>query len=506
MFTEKDFDDFVNRGITQDKIDWQLGVFNDGVPGIELNRAATVGDGIINLSEGEVDALIARYDKNDKVTKLKFVPASGAASRMFKALFEYYDNAAAGKTDTTEFIDKFISGIRDFAFYEDLHDKLKKQGKNLEELLNSKSYAEIIGALLMDDGLGYGNLPKGLLKFHTYSDSSRTPFEEHISEGINYAVDKEKKVKLHFTVSPEHQLGFESLLARVQSDLEEKFGVKIEVIFSVQKTSTDTMAVDMKNQPFRENDGSILFRPGGHGALIDNLNELEADIIFIKNIDNVVPERHNKTTLRYKKALAGKLLEVREKIFSLLCELENAKLTVSRIAEIYAIIKSQFCYEPHEVPDFQDIDQAKLLLRKILNRPIRVCGVVKNLGEPGGGPFWAKNSLGDVSLQIVESSQVDQANADQVKIFSSATHFNPVDLVCSVYDVYHNKYNLKRYIDHSTCFISEKSKDGKTLKALELPGLWNGAMADWLTLFVEVPVETFNPVKTVNDLLRPMHQ
>lgn len=505
MFTESDFEDFQQRGVTQDKIDWQLGIFNDGVPFVQLDRAATVGDGIIELNDEDVDNLIKRYDQAKEVRKIKFVPASGAASRMFKNLFEYLENNKEGNKEPGDFIKKFFDHLDQFAFYQDLKEILEKQGKDIEKLKKKESWNEILEALLLDEGLGYGNLPKGLLKFHEYTDHTRTPFEEHLYEAAQYAAGKEG-VKLHFTVSPEHLEEFKKLREKLVPDYETKYGLNYDIGFSVQKPGTDTMAVDMENKPFREDDGSILFRPGGHGALIDNLNELDAEMIFIKNIDNVVPEKHCTPTIHYKKAIGGKLLEIRDQIFSLIRELDGDKLSVSRAAEIFALIKARFCYEASENPDFQDMQMAREYLKEILHRPIRVCGVVKNLGEPGGGPFWAPNGDGDTSLQIIESSQVDHDDLDQNRIFSDATHFNPVDLVCYVYDHEGNKFDLRRYIDHMTCFVSEKSKDGKKLKALELPGLWNGAMAKWLTIFIEVPVETFNPVKTVNDLLRPMHQ
>jgi hypothetical protein len=506
MITEKDKLQFKQKGISPAVIDWQLGVFRKGISYIKLLRAAMVGDGIVRLNEEELMGLAERFEQDTSTSALKFIPASGAASRMFKSLYEYLDDPEALKDNNNEYIDFFIGNIEKFAFYDDLEAALKKEGKHLQEVIKQGDFVTLIKTLLLDNGLGYGTLPKGLLKFHRNQHHTTTPFEEHLFEAACYAAGSSGEVHLHFTVSPEHRTDFEKLAESVLPVYEKRFDLVCRVGFSVQKESTDTLAVDQDNEPFRNDDGSILFRPGGHGALLDNLNDMEEELIFIKNIDNVVPEKYSKATVLYKKALAGKLLEIRDKAFSLLNELDNKELSVSRAAEIFAIIRTAFCYESHEIPDFQRLDSARDYLKGILNRPVRVCGVVKNLGEPGGGPFWATNSMGDVTLQIVESSQVDHDNLHQHRIFTEATHFNPVDIVCYVYNYKGEKFDLKQYVDNSACFISSKSKDGRELKALELPGLWNGAMADWLTVFVEVPVETFNPVKTVNDLLRPMHQ
>lgn len=505
MFTEKDLAQLAAKGISNDKLQWQISVFEKGVSSIKLSRPARVGDGILAFSNDELEKYISIYQDAGAVSKIKFVPASGAASRMFKALFEFL-NEDQSIAEADPQIREFADNIEKFAFYKDLEQVLRKKGKDILQLKEEGDYQSIIHALLIDDGLSYGSLPKGLLKFHTYKGEERTPFEEHLSEAANYASSPGKAANLHFTVSPEHMEGFNTLMQKMVPLYEKKYGIKYSISFSIQKPSTDTLAVDMTNNPFRNPDGSMLFRPGGHGALIDNLNELKAEIIFVKNIDNVVPEKYVEPTVIYKKALAGKLLELRKQVSSFLEELEKDSLTLDRAREIFKLIEKNLCYHSKSIPQFQDLNNVRSSLFEILNRPIRVCGVVKNLGEPGGGPFWAPNSKGDISLQIIESSQVDQDNPKQKEIFDSATHFNPVDLVCCPYDYQGKKFNLHKYVDESTCFISHKSKDGKDLKALELPGLWNGAMADWLTVFVEVPVETFNPVKTVNDLLRVQHQ
>lgn len=504
MLTDADKRQIRELGIPEETIDWQLEIFRKGVPFMKLDRAATIGDGIIRPDAAEEYRLFHIYETKKGISPLKFVPASGAASRMFKSLFEYLEKVK-DKPEPDSPVREVIEKLDSFAFYSDLVSALKENGKALGDLLREKEYSSVISCLLSEDGLQYGILPKGLLKFHSYEETVRTAFEEHFVEAASYASDG-NKAALHFTVSPEHMEAFRNLLKEILPRYEDRFKIRFAVDFSVQKPSTDTMAVDGNNQPFRNHNGSILFRPGGHGALMNNLNELDADLIFIKNIDNVVPEKYLDITTRFKKILAGKLIEIREKVYGFLEELERPGVESELMNEIFTFIRRELCYEPQFTPDLGNSDESVLFLKKILNRPIRVCGVVKNLGEPGGGPYWAPNSSGDICLQIIESSQVDFNNSAQKEIFARATHFNPVDLVCCPKNYKGVKFDLSKFVDPSTCFISKKSKDGKDLKALELPGLWNGAMADWLTLFVEVPVETFNPVKTINDLLREKHQ
>lgn len=506
MFSEKDKKQIRDRGISNETIEWQMSVFRDGIKTLKLDRAASVNDGIIRLTENEVEEYTQLFDGMEKVRKMKFVPASGAASRMFKSLFEFMDAGKGKDILGNEFMENFFINIRNFAFYDDLEKAISNSEDSLDRLLKNKEYNIILQYLLTERGLNYGNLPKGLLKFHKYNEESKTPFEEHVGEAINYAKSGDGKVLLHFTVSPEHLEAFDKLLQSKKDNYANAYGVDLEVSFSIQKPSTDTIAVDITNQPFREEDGGILFRPGGHGALIDNLNELDADLIFVKNIDNVVPEKLNGPTVKYKKALAALLLKTQKKVFEILEELETTTPSPDRLKEVFDYYTGMLRYFPKSIPDFNNVSVTIKNFIEILNRPLRICGVVKNLGEPGGGPFWAPNSRGDLTLQIVESSQVDIEDPEQENIFKGSTHFNPVDLVCSTKDYKGKKFHLPDYVDRKTCFVSEKSKDGRELKALELPGLWNGAMADWLTLMVEVPVETFNPVKTVNDLLRPQHQ
>ncbi|MBN1597587.1 MAG: DUF4301 family protein [Bacteroidales bacterium] len=506
MFTEKENQLIRQKGITHDQLNWQIGIFQKGVPFMKLDRAATINDGILKLSEDEISEFINIYENATDIDKIKFVPASGAASRMFKALYEYIESAEKVSSEMPEFIGTFFTNIRLFAFYDLLNEEAEKSGSSLENLLADNNYIEVLRLLLDEKGLNYGDSPKGLLDFHNYDDGPRKPFEEHLVEGMKYAISKGNKACLHFTVSPEHKRRFESLLGSLKEKVENRFGCSLQVDFSVQKASTDTMAVDLNNNPFRDEDGSLLFRPGGHGALIENLDELNVQIIFIKNIDNVVPEKYLDVTVKYKKALAGVLIDVQKHIYAMLEEIDEKPLSKERAGEMLEFIRKKLCYEPQDIPATDSESVNKEFLRFILNRPVRVCGMVKNEGEPGGGPYWAPNSSGDITLQVVESSQVDHANIEQEEIFRKATHFNPVDLVCSPVNYKGEKFDLKKYVDKNTCFISQKSKGGKELKALELPGLWNGAMADWITIFVEVPVETFNPVKTVNDLLRKYHQ
>ena len=378
------------------------------------------------------------------------------------------------------------------------------QGKDIVDLIAEGRYKDIVANLLQPAGLNYGSLPKGLLLFHNYEDGPRTPMEEHLVEAALYA-NCNGEANVHFTVSHDHLALFKAKVKEKADHLAKKFGVSYNISFSEQKPSTDTIAANTDNTPFRNADQSMLCRPGGHGALIENLNEIDADIVFIKNIDNVVPDRLKPSTVTYKQLLAGILVDIQQKIFNYLALLDTEKYGHEGLEEIKRFVQNDLCCRKPGIDKLTDAELAKYLRTK-LNRPIRVCGVVKNVGEPGGGPFLTYNQDGTVSLQILESSQIDTANEEYMKMFRNGTHFNPVDLVCAIKDYQGHAFHLPDYIDHSTGFISNKSKDGRELKALELPGLWNGAMSDWNTIFVEVPLETFNPVKTVNDLLREQHQ
>ncbi|MDR1678598.1 MAG: DUF4301 family protein [Prevotellaceae bacterium] len=485
----------------------QLANFRNGFPFLKIEKAAEIGDGILRLGEAEIvhyEGVWKNYLASNKEI-IKFVPASGAASRMFKDLFEFL--AADYSEPKSDFERKFFANITVFAFYDDLNAAcLKNSGATVDQLVAGGNYKAVVRNLLEREGLNYGNLPKGLLKFHRYDDSNRTPLEEHLVEGALYTQNAAKEVNLHFTVSDEHRELFEKQVDRVLDKYATSYGVNYSISFSEQKKSTDTIAADANNEPFVEN-GKAVFRPGGHGALVENLNDLDTDIVFIKNIDNVVPDRLKDTTVTYKKLLAGVLVSLQEKAFEYLRLLDGGSefgISWEDLIEIDAFCRNDLMNKNAATADYHK-DKLIDYLHGKLNRPIRVCGMVKNEGEPGGGPYLIVNEDGSVSPQILESSQIDMNDPRSATIMNTATHFNPVDLVCAVKDYKGRKFDLPNYVDKSTGFISLKSKNGKELKALELPGLWNGAMSNWNTVFVEVPAITFNPVKTVNDLLRNEH-
>ena len=507
MLTHEDKELLAKKGISEEKIAEQLACFEKGFPFLKLSAAASVENGGIMKAEAkDFERYLAAWNayKDGEKKIVKFVPASGAASRMFKNMFEFL--GADYDKPTTDFEKKFFDHIHDFAFYNDLNAAcMDNTGKNIDALLSEQNYKAIVSNLLEAAGLNYGALPKGLLKFHRYADGVRTPLEEHLVEGALYAAGKTGKVNIHFTVSTEHRALFEKLVAAKVGEYEAKYGAKYHISFSEQKPSTDTVAADMENKPFRDKDGKLLFRPGGHGALIENLNDLDADIVFIKNIDNVVPDRLKADTVIYKKLLAGVLVTLQKQAFEYLELLDSGHYSHEQLETIIRFVQQQLRCRRTDLKELEDADLV-IYLRKKLNRPMRVCGMVKNVGEPGGGPFLAYNSDGTISLQILESSQIDMNDPEKKDMFEKGTHFNPVDLVCAVRDYKGHKFDLVKYVDKATGFISYKSKNGKDLKALELPGLWNGAMSDWNTVFVEVPLTTFNPVKTVNDLLREQHQ
>ena len=497
--SEKDLQQIAQRGISQEQIETQLHEFETGFPFLRLEAAAAIGRGIVAPDADERKDYIAAWEdyKAEGHRIVKFVPASGAASRMFKNIFAFVD----GENDvpTTDFEKKYFDEIERFAFYDALDAVcVKNEGKGIRALIAEGNYKAVAANMLSKDGLNYGQLPKGMLLFHKYDDGARTPMEEHLVEGALYAASKGES-HVHFTVSHEHMDFFRQKVAEKADGFAKKYGVSYDITFSEQKPSTDTIAANPDNTPFRESDGSLLFRPGGHGALIENLNEIDADVIFIKNIDNVVPDRLKPETVEWKQIIAGVLVTLQQKAFAYLRQLD-AGANDEQLAEIAQFVEKCLCVDPKG--NKVDADY----LRSKLDRPMRVCGVVKNVGEPGGGPFLTYNQDGTVSLQILESSQIDTKNEEYMKMFTQGTHFNPVDLVCAVRDYKGKPYDLPKFVDKSTGFISSKSKSGKELKALELPGLWNGAMSNWSTVFVEVPLGTFNPVKTVNDLLREQHQ
>ena len=477
MFTQNEIQQILAHGLSVEQVEKQIETFRQGFPSLAVVKAASPEDGIICLSDDEVESAVARYEsKVNELSVVKFVPASGAATRMFKELFEFVNDDKRGKG-----IDTLLQNIEKFAFYEEL----KATGVDFTD-------DKAVVSAIIKEGLYYGAKPKGLVTFHNYPDGTRKAIEEHLMEGAQYGASKGVS-RLHFTVSPEHKEAFKTLLAERTAKYEERFGIKYDISFSEQKSSTDTIAVNPDNTPFLTDEGKLLFRPAGHGALLSNLNDIEADIIFVKNIDNVTTDALRGDTIRYKKALAGVLLNLQAQAFALLKALNEGAANLAEVAEF---VEKKLCTK---LPTEYNAE----LLKALLDRPIRVCGMVRNEGEPGGGPFWVKNDDGTQSLQIAESSQI---SAEDMPLMKEATHFNPVDLVCGVRKADGKKFDLMGYTDPKTGFISSKSSGGRELRAQELPGLWNGAMAQWNTIFVDVPISTFSPVKVVQDLLRPQHQ
>lgn len=465
------------HGLTPAALETQLKNFREGFPFLPVTRAASCGDGIRVLDAAGIEQAAARYDRaKESLRVVKFVPASGAATRMFKDLFEFVREGRR-----TAVVGELLANRRRFAFWPELRTII---GDDADELRTVEN--------IVAEGLRYGETPKGLVSFHRYGDEVRKAVEEHLVEGAQYAAAG-GEVKIHFTVSPEHLTRFEALLAEKIPGYESRFGVKYRISFSVQDPSTDTLAVNPDCTPFRRADGRLLFRPAGHGALIGNLGKIDADIVFVKNIDNVTTDARRSDTVLYKKALAGVLLALQERIFEYLMALEVPGAELEPIA---AFIENELCVK---LPK----DYGTALLRQVLDRPIRVCGMVRNEGEPGGGPFWVAGADGLETLQIAESNQIAP---EKRELMRSATHFNPVDLVCSFRTSKGGRFDLREFVDPATGFISRKSDGGRELLAQELSGLWNGAMARWNTVFVEVPITTFSPVKVVTDLLRPEHQ
>ncbi len=507
MLQKSDYAQLEKMGMSPEKVEKELRQIAEGFPFMRLVGPARVGAGIMSLTPQEREEYKVAWRKyvqqSPRLPKVvKFVPASGAASRMFKSLFAFL--LSENSTPESEFEKQFFAHIKEFAFFDELDKVCQKNcGKGVSELMENNQYKAVVDNLLDEKGLNYGNLPKGLLLFHNHSTGVRAAMEEHLVEAANYA-----KVggvaRIHFTVSPAHLPLFKAKLESVLEKYSRWYGVRYEVSFSCQKPSTDTIATNIDNTPFRNEDGTLLFRPGGHGALIENLGDIDADVVFIKNIDNVVPEQRQADTTEYKQVLAGVLVSLQEKAFGYLERLDAGGYDRDKLNEMLSFVENElYCHRADAAA--LSLEELAAYLRRKLNRPMRVCGVVKNVGEPGGGPFVAYNQDGTTSLQILESSQIDFSNEEYAKMFKEGTHFNPVDLVCGIKNYKGEAFDLTKYVDHLTGFISTKSKGGKELRALELPGLWNGAMSDWSTVFVEVPLTTFNPVKTVVDLLREEH-
>ncbi len=518
MFNEKDIQQMNEYGISLEETERQVTLFKTARPYLKLAGACVPGKGIAVFDREAQKPLTALYEKEaQKRSCIKFVPASGAASRMFKVLLgclngagEIVQNAvtrdAQGGQAPAQQLLVFMEGITRFAFFQDLSLALSKKGLSMEDLLRKGLFRDIISLLLQEEGLDYAALPKGLLMFHAYPDGNRTAFEEHLVEAVAYVCDAANRCSMHFTVSPEHLERFQACLNKAGPNFEKRFQVTYSLSFSTQKSATDTLAVDLENQPFRQTNGRLLFRPGGHGALLENLNDLKGDIVFVKNIDNVVPDYLKDETYTWKKITGGYLISIQNRIARYMKELASGSTAEELLDTATDFLENDLLITmPPDVKAAGPDERRRWIMSK-LNRPVRVCGMVKNTGEPGGGPFWVESKSGEISRQIVETAQIDPDDDGQQAMLAGSTHFNPVDLVCGVRDWRGEPFDLRKYVDPETVFISLKSKDGKELKALERPGLWNGAMADWVTLFVEVPAITFNPVKTVNDLLRKEHQ
>lgn len=505
--TPEDRQVLISRGITEETVTAQLVLFRKGTPWIRLHRPCTVGDGIVRLRADEIEAMSRNYAEAVAAGRvMKFVPASGAASRMFQGLLQQFGTAAMPSDDEDTASSQFLTELHRFAFHDDLEAALHVAGLDIQSCIARRQTHKILDHLLTSRGLNYANLPKALIKFHRYAAGyCRTPLEEHVVDAAAHTLDRDNVVRLHFTISP----GYEAEINHAIGEMQERSkaaGIRYRITLSHQHPSTDTIAVDSDNRPFRDRRHRLLFRPGGHGALLENLQAIRADIVHLNNIDNVVHGRLKDDTYTYKRALGGFLVTLQDQIFSHLRRLAAGQVGSRQIAHVFTFARENLSLStPKDILGRSISEQSNFLFAK-LNRPLRVCGVVKNLGEPGGGPFWTESAEGGPSLQIVERSQVDTSAAGQRAILNAATHFNPVDVVCGMRDYQGRPFELEAFRDPGTYFISHKSHDGRPLKALELPGLWNGAMAGWNTVFVEVPLSTFNPVKTVFDLLRPEHQ
>lgn len=514
MFSEKDIKQIKEKGISLDQVNAQIKRLKNGMTYSDLVSAATIGKGIERYDEKEIKDFIKLYqDRQDDLSIVKFVPASGAATRMFKFLFQFLQKFNPSKERIEDYAEKhsdsliklFCERLESFPFYNDVLLKTKQINPNFKSLSDADKCLQFVKTMLDENQLNYPFFPKGLLPFHKYDDIAITAFQEHLFESTLYASSK-GNANLHFTVSEKHHKYFTEELNRIKAELEEQTKTTFNVSFSYQKEATETIALTTSGEVCRNQEESVLFRPAGHGALLENLNDLNNDIIFIKNIDNIVVEDKNIEVSNYKKLLAGVLLEAQEKVFSYLHKLDEANVTEADFKVMLLFLRYRL-----NVPvnvDFEAFtaEEKMKYLKGKLNRPLRVCGMVKNQGEPGGGPFWVKDKNGEISLQVVEFAQIDFRRKNQQSLVYKATHFNPTDLVCGVKNYKDEKFNLKEFVDPEAAFITMKTQNGVDIKALELPGLWNGSMADWNSIFVEVPLETFNPVKTVNDLLKPAHQ
>lgn len=504
-------------GISEARVREQLEIFSRASFAVRLKRACRVGDGVQSIPVDEEERYLQFHRAAAREARFsKFVPASGAASRMFQSLLQIYhvpqfldrselhQRASQGVAIACDFL-RFLEHLHKFAFFEDLESALRRDGHWLGGLLEDGQYLTLLEYLLTSRGLNYGFLPKALLKFHRYAGETRTAFEEHLIEAVDYLSEGNGCSMVHFTIPSGQRERFAELWSNVCPTYEERCGTSFSVSFSYQKSCTDTIAVDSDNFPFRERLGTLHFRPGGHGALLENLNDLDGDLIYVKNIDNVVQDRYKAEVAVWKRLLGGYLAATQEIVHRTLRMMEE-RPSVGLTEEAASFAREKLLIHFPQTFDSWSVERKRQFVFDKLDRPIRVCGVVRNSGEPGGAPFWVEDENGDLSLQIVEQAQVDLNDPDQRAIWMSSTHFNPVDLVCAMKDYRGKPFDLREYVDRSAVLISKKSRDGRDIRALELPGLWNGSMADWITIFVEVPMSTFNPVKTVFDLLRPEHQ
>lgn len=513
-FSEKDIKQIEQHNLSVKKVKQQISQFERGINYTNIDSAATVGNGILQLSYENISEYISLFDKQkDHISIVKFVPASGAATRMFKFLFRFLKEYRPIEQSLNAYINRnglkdlplFLVGLEKFSFYDNVLKHLKTAGIDYQKLnINEKAHA-FVKAMLDKNELNFGDYPKGLFPFHKYNNDVSTAFEEHLFEMAFYG-SKHVPLKLHFTISERHKDKFTEEFKRIEERVKKITGFKYDISYSYQHKSTDTITLTTKNKLFRNDDGSLFFRPSGHGALLKNLNAIDADLIFINNIDNVVVKHYKSEVAKYKKVLAGKLLTIRTNVFEYIRLLKSEKLSEEKLNEIGVFISNTLNFSiSNEFEKYSHKYKIEYLI-DALNRPIRICGMVKNEGEPGGGPFWIKDEAGRLSLQIVESAQVNKKVKSQKQIMENATHFNPVDIVCAIKDFENKTFDLQKFVNQKANFITMKTKVGKDIKALELPGLWNGSMARWNTIFVEVPILTFNPVKTVNDLLKPSHQ
>lgn len=507
-FTREDLSHIATAGFTVEQVHEQLAIFEKGAPFARLDRPCTVGDGITRLTPDAVEKALGVYASAlGHKTWIKFVPASGAASRMFKGLMEAKNRLLSEpQADLGPDFRAFMDQLHRLALFNDLHKSLAREGLDAHLLIRKGNFGPVLEHLLGGKHLHFQDLPKALIPFHRYGGETRTALEEHFVEAVALGISADHAASVHFTVSPQHRENVAALIRQTQPAHEGRLHTPLSASLSIQAPHTQTIAADMDNRPFRLSDGRLLFRPGGHGALLDNLNQMAADIVFIKNIDNVAHERHLSDIVAWKKILCGVFIQIQDQAFAFLRQLHDSVSNLQDLMRAANWARQTLCRDlPTDAADLMP-DELKQLLISTLDRPLRVCGMVPNAGEPGGGPFWVRRPDGGLSLQIVESAQMDVSDPGQRAIAAQATHFNPVDLVCGIRNWRGEVFDLSRYVDEEAVFISSKTEGGKPLKALELPGLWNGAMAYWNTIFVETPAVTFNPVKEVADLLRDGHQ